>query len=231
MRRALLIDTETTGLNPADGHVAIEVGCILYDLVVGAPVLSYASLIRASSNAAQAINRIDPRLLAEAPEPAQVWPFVIRLASKADIILAHRAEFDRSFCPPELQALKWGCTKFDFPWPDQGDRVGPHLVHLALDLGLGVAHAHRAMSDVDTMARCLTRCHERGYDLVAMCQSSQRPKATYIAQVPYEKKHLAKNAGFQWNELVANQWARRMFTDDIAKLPFVVREHAPPEGP
>jgi DNA polymerase III subunit epsilon len=223
MRRALLLDLETTGLDH-NKEQPIEVGCILFDLVIGAPVFSYASLIRADSNAAFAINRIDPLLLVDAPEPKQVWPFVMRLASQADIILAHRKEFDHSFCPPELQTVRpWGCTKNEMEWPSQDGRSGHHLVHLALD-GLGVAHAHRAMSDVDTMSRILSRVREMGGDLVTMCERTQRPKATFVANVPYEKCQLAKDAGFTWFEAPVKEWRKTMFVDDVAKLPFPVRE-------
>lgn len=52
--KALILDTETTGLlPPPEGNDrAIEVGCILYDLVRGASVVSFASLLRAKDNPA-----------------------------------------------------------------------------------------------------------------------------------------------------------------------------------
>ncbi len=67
-KRILILDTETGGLDPAI-HPCIEVACILYDLGAGAELLaSFASLIRASENAAEHVNHIPLALLADAPE-------------------------------------------------------------------------------------------------------------------------------------------------------------------
>jgi DNA polymerase III epsilon subunit-like protein len=110
-KRILILDTETGGLDPAL-HPCIEVACILYDLEQAEPLASFASLIRASENAAEHVNHIPLALLADAPEAKDVWPHVEALAARADVIVAHRADFDRGFVSPTLKAAAWACSKF-----------------------------------------------------------------------------------------------------------------------
>ena len=72
MRRALLLDTETTGLDPTTDRV-IEVAVILFDLELGCPIESYASLIQASGNAAESANGIPPAALAVDQAAHAAW--------------------------------------------------------------------------------------------------------------------------------------------------------------
>jgi DNA polymerase-3 subunit epsilon len=218
IRYAGLLDTETTGL-PPDGKV-IEVAAMLYDVKLAQPVASYASLIRADGNAAEAINGIPGAMLADAPEADVVWRCVKWLLGPAQVVIAHRAEFDRQFVPD--LGKPWICSKVDISWP--GQMRGDHLVQLALALGLGVASAHRAMADVDTLARILTRVEERGADLEALLLHASRPKVLYYATVSFDDRQLAKDHGFLWNpEKYGKNWYRFMPPEDIGKLPFPVK--------
>lgn len=217
--RVLLLDTETTGLDPATDR-CIEVGCILYDIAEAAPVVAYSSLIGQvdPSNPAIAINRIPPGLIKEAPNASFVWGIVEQLAKSADVILAHRADFDRSFVPAEMRTVKpWCCTKFHVEWPL--GKLGDHLVHLALAHGVGVVNAHRALTDCDILARLLTRVHEMGHDIGAMLVRAMRPRVRAIAHVSYDDREKAKGAGFSWDG-AKREWWREMPIEDIGALPF-----------
>ena len=55
-RRALLLDTETTGLDPSK-DVIIEVACILYDLAIGSPIASFSALARSDDQRRRAHQR------------------------------------------------------------------------------------------------------------------------------------------------------------------------------
>ena len=59
---------------------------------------------------------------------------------------------------------------------------------------------HRPFFDVDAIEACLT-----------MGSS-------------YEERHLAKNAGFRWNDAIKGAWSKRMSRRDMEKLEFLVRE-------
>ena len=219
IRRLLILDTETQGVD-IKVHKTIEVACALYDIAHAALIASFASLIRAKDNEAEHINRIPPSLLNTAPEADFVWANVTDLAQAADVIVAHRVDFDRQFVPPELAALRpWACSKYDMEWTLARDARGEHLVHLALAYEVAVYSAHRAMTDVDTLVRTFQAAQKMGHDVATMVARSMRPKGLFQALVSYEKKDDAKNAGFQWDG-DKKTWSRRMFLDEAEKLPF-----------
>lgn len=225
IRYVLLLDTETTHLDPPPVGKTIEVAVALFDVKHAQTVASFASLIRGDSNEAQSINGIPAEMLPEANEADLVWRAVKWIGAKAQVILAHNADFDRQFTP-ELDR-PWVDTESDIVWPNsnKGGRGGS-LAHLALSLGLGVASAHRAMVDVDTLARIFTRLAEKGHDLEALIRHGMRPKAMFHSLAPFEAKDQVKAEGFRWDP-DRKIWWRKMAVEDAAKLPFKTRQVAP----
>ena len=220
IRRIAILDTETTGLSPETDQ-CIEVAVCLYDLVAAAPLASFSSLIRAESNAAFEVNRIPVDVLKEATPADVVWRRVALFAESADVFLAHRADFDRGFTPEPLRSSRpWVCSKFHVEWPE--GKSGDHLLHLALAHGVGVVHAHRAHSDVDTLSRLLTRVAER-VNLQELFALAMRPRKRYVSLAPYEQKDVVKAHGFSWLP-ERKAWEREMVPEDVGKLPFKVRE-------
>lgn len=220
IRYALLLDTETSGLNP-EKDVTIEVAVTLFDVKFAQPVASYASLISGDRNEARDVNGIPPEMLPEAYEEEVVWRAVRWLGSRAQVIIAHHAEFDRKFCPD--LGKNWICSEEDIQWPgsQKGGRGGS-LSQLALRLGLGVSSAHRASVDVDTLSRILTRLAKEGNDLQAMLVYAMRPKGEFHSLAPFEQKDVVKGEGFRWDP-DKKIWWRRMAIEDAAKLPFRAR--------
>jgi DNA polymerase-3 subunit epsilon len=228
MRRALLLDTETQGLDPKVDQV-IEVGVCLYDLELACAIESYAALIRADTNPSERINHIPVGALTDAAPPEEVWTRVDQLASRADVIAAHRSEFDRTFVHWAIKAIahpldalrdaKWICTKTEFDWPGVG--YGKSLTELSLAYGLAVMAAHRALDDVETMARILTRVRQLGHSLPDLFRRATRPKKRFVAMVSYNMRHLAKEAGFVWDS-DRKEWTRNMPPEDTENLSFRV---------
>ncbi len=218
--QVLITDTETTGLSRDDGAVCIEVAAMVYDTKYG-PIESYASLIEHGSNAAEHINRIQVGALNLAMPKDNVWARIDAMIADYEIeaFVAHRAEFDQKFFEI-VTTIPWICTKVDIDWP--GGHRGDHLVHLALAYGLGVASAHRAMTDVDHIARIFTRVAETN-DLEALLKRAMRPKKRFVALVAYDQRGLAKSAGFLWSE-TKREWYREMPPEDAEKLFFRVKE-------
>jgi DNA polymerase-3 subunit epsilon len=224
VKYALILDTETTGLDPSV-HRCIEVACILFDLQRAVPVASYASLIRSDANDAEAVNRIPVGALLEAQHDIVVWRHVVELASEVDVILAHRAEFDRSFVLGSLRDFRpWVCTKFHVEWPH--GKIGDGLASLALAHGCGVVSAHRAMTDCDILSRLMMRVHETGTPLVPIIERAMRPRRSVVALVSYEERDKAKASGFAW-DAEARHWWRDIPCDEIEKLPFRTRPMGP----
>lgn len=217
IRYAAILDTECTGLDP-ERDKTIEVAVMLFDVKHAQPVASFASLIKGDSNEAYAINGIPPTMLPDAHEAELVWRAVRWIIGPAQVVIAHNAQFDKQFTP-DLGKI-WVCSENDILWPGRA-RAGS-LASLALSLGLGVASAHRAAADVDTLARILTRIAEKGHSLEAMLLHAMRPKVMVHSLAPFEQKDKVRDAGFRWNP-DQKVWWRIMPLEDVEALPFRVR--------
>jgi len=224
----IIIDTETTGFDPAADQV-IEVGAILYSVQFQSIITQLSFLVSAPDNPAEHINNIPPGLLKDRPKNMQVGylNFLQALAAQADYAIAHNAEFDQQWFDghkmPVLfgcdhKPIQWLCTMADMTWPRQA-KARESLVNLALQHGIGVASAHRALADCQLIAELFNRVTQD--ELHGLIQQALRPKSFYRADVSYEDRHLAKAAGFQWNP-DGKYWGRWMADEDAADLPFRV---------
>lgn len=231
-----ILDTETGGKDKTTAEV-IEVGVILYSLDHFTALESYSVLLRCAGQPAESerINGIPSAALPFGRDAAEAWAIVRRgFLERSKAVLAHGAEFDKGFTPPELRALRpWICTNEDISWPLEGGSRA--LVALTLAHGLGVEAAHRALCDCNMIARLLTRCHEMGHDVKAMLRRGLRPKAKFQALVSFDDKDKAKEAGFRWlpderNPGGKNIWVRTMAVEDAATLPFRTVMISPPSA-
>ena len=104
--REVVLDTETTGLDPASGHRIVEVGCVelVNHVATGRNFHSYVNPERDIPVEAQAVNGLTSEFLAGQPTfAAIVDDFDAFLADSALVI--HNAEFDLRFLNAELQKL------------------------------------------------------------------------------------------------------------------------------
>ena len=222
--RALIIDTETNGLG--DTAQVIEVGAILYSIENQCVLQELATLLPALVNEAEPINRIKAGALTEIEEPRSVsfaLELLFAMSKAADVYVAHNAEFDSKkmigdsrFLP--LASLPWLCTMADFKWP-LATREQGSLINIALDHGVGVASAHRALTD----CRLIAALFDRMDDLQSMFRVAMRPKGLFQALVSYEDRELAKQAGFRWYP-ESKRWMRSMAVVDAQALPFRVSQ-------
>jgi len=214
INRCLIVDTETTALDPAAGRV-IEIGAILYSVSCRTPLASFSALLPGETNEAEKINRIPDAALREMTAlDLDLKATLALMRSHAQVIVAHHAELDRQWFRGEWLAPPWLCTAFDFAWPNATREAGS-LIHLALEHGIGVSSAHRAINDCQLIAALFDRMN----DLPAMFDRAMRPKAIFQAIVPFEEKDKAKDAGFKWDG-ATKKWTRRMAIEDAAGLPF-----------
>lgn len=226
IKRCVIVDTETTGLEPTTDQV-IELAAVLYSIEHRSILCAYSSLIpleEGETNPAEPVNRIPTAALAGPFNwfESGVWDAIEgAVLETADCIVAHNAEFDRSFLPA-WSSLPWCCTKSDFRWP-LATKENPSLINLALEHGIGVGSAHRALTDCLLIAQLFDRMHLFGCDLQEMFAHAMRPKAKFQAMVSYEDRELAKRAGFQW-QAETKQWLRQMAIADAQALAFPVRQ-------
>ena len=109
----------------------------------------------------------------------------------------------------------------DITWPaDRQLKTRPSVKDLALAYGVPVWNAHRALTDCIYLAEVFKRCVE----LEKLLIRALEPKVLIRAEISYEKRHLAKNAGFRWNDSIKGAWSRRMSRREMKKLEFPVHE-------
>ncbi len=109
--RQVVLDTETTGLDPASGHRVIEIGAL--ELVnrrpTGARFHRYLNPERAIDEGAIEVHGITDAFLADKPRFADIADEFVEFIRGAELVI-HNAPFDVGFLDAELQRLgpDWG---------------------------------------------------------------------------------------------------------------------------
>lgn len=102
--REIVLDTETTGLDPADGHRVIEIGCIemANRIPTGATLHFYVQPERDIPEEAARIHGITAESLADKPVFAAVADELLEFLGDSPLV-AHNAAFDLGFLNAELE--------------------------------------------------------------------------------------------------------------------------------
>ena len=220
-RRLLILDTETTGLDPGQ-HQCIEVGAILFDVPSRSVLSQLSFLLPCEGNPAEAVNGISAAVSRlDQPVEAALTLFE-QLVASAEAVVAHNAAFDRQwFGSGGLPTIDrpWICSMEEIRWPQERRlRVTPSVRDLALAYGVPVWAAHRALTDCIYLAQVFERCS----DLELLLLGAIEPRRLYRAVVAYGDRHLAKAAGFRWNQALPGAWSRRLSEREAAQLGFAV---------
>jgi DNA polymerase-3 subunit epsilon len=150
--RQIILDTETTGLEPADGHRVIEIGCVeLVDRrLSGQHFHQYLNPERDIEDGALEVHGISREFLLDKPVFADVVEEFLEFIEGAELII-HNAPFDIGFLDSELAIL------------GRADRMGDHVsvldtLELARDLHPGQRNSLDALCkryEVDNSSRAL----------------------------------------------------------------------------
>jgi DNA polymerase-3 subunit epsilon len=104
--RQVVLDTETTGLEPAAGHRVIEIGCV--ELLNRRPTQNrfhrYINPERAVDRGALEVHGIENEFLATQPKFAEVAQEFLEFVRGAELVI-HNADFDVEFLNHELRRL------------------------------------------------------------------------------------------------------------------------------
>lgn len=112
--REIVLDTETTGIDPAQGHRVVEIGCVeLYNSIpTGETFQVYINPERDMPAEAQRIHGLSSDFLKDKPKfVAIVDKFLEFIGS--DRLVIHNAEFDIRFLNSELKRLDKPLISFD----------------------------------------------------------------------------------------------------------------------
>lgn len=209
MDRALIVDVETTGLN-AERDKIIEIGLIEFKLgSSGHPTISsmYAGTEDPKTPLEADIARITGLTDDVLADQSIDWDLVVQIWRRADVIIAHNAEFDRKFlmARSELSSMSkhWACSLRHIDWREK-HFTSQKLQHLAADHGFVNPFAHRALFDCATTFRLVTP------HLSEMITSSYEPEYEVMAVgSPFESKDTLKSNGYRWNQ-ETRVWQKRV---------------------
>ena len=207
VRRAAIVDTETTGTDAATDkvielaivvfeycHVSGTVGRVLdtYDGLEdpGIPIPPASTAIHGITDAIVAGQRIDDARVAGLLEPV-------------GLVIAHNAGFDRKFLEPRLPVfatLPWGCSWLEVPWGDAGI-TSSKLEYLAYRYGF-FYDGHRAEADCRALLEVLSQPFGEtgGTALKVLLDSARAPSFRLWANnSPFETKDVLRKRGYWWD--------------------------------
>ncbi len=104
--REIILDTETTGLDPDAGHRIVEIGCVelLHRLPSGRQFQKYVNPERDMPEEAQAIHGLTAEFLAGQPKFSEIVEEFLEFIGTAPLVI-HNAQFDLKFLNAELTRL------------------------------------------------------------------------------------------------------------------------------
>lgn len=207
LRRALVLDVETTGLDPRSEAI-IELALVPFTYVaetgrvvdVGSPVVSLedpgrpipaeVTQLTGITQAAVAGQRLDEEAILTAVGDAQ-------------LIIAHNAAFDRKFVDkrlPALQGKAWACSHREIPWHRLG-RGSRSLEYLLIQHAGIFFEGHRAEHDCLALIHLLALPLATGeLPLLLLLESARRRTARIWASgAPFDAKELLKLRGYRWS--------------------------------
>jgi DNA polymerase III subunit epsilon len=212
VRRAAVIDTETTGTDPAVDKV-IELAVVAFEYchatgAVGRVLGSYDGLedpgrpIPPSSTAIHGIT--DAMVAGKKIDDAAV----AQLLDGVGIVIAHNAAFDRKFLEPRLPvfaSLPWACSWREIPWSEAGIESSK-LEYIAYRSGF-FYEGHRAEIDclalLEVLRRPFVRVSKASADATALkllLDSARAPSfRLWAVGSPFESKDALRRRGYWWD--------------------------------
>lgn len=205
-RRAVIVDVETTGLNPETDQI-IELAMLAFDYSLDGTLIS----------ASESFDQLRDPGCPISPEVTKLTGITDEMVSgrnidmvaaealvkPAALVIAHNAAFDRRFCERLLPAFAekaWACSFREIAWIDEGFESA-RLSQLASGFGL-FFDGHRALNDCEALLELLSRPLPRSgrAALTPLLASARRPRWQIRAEdTPYALRDVLKRRGYRWH--------------------------------
>ncbi len=171
------IDVETTGLNPANDEIiefAVTLFSFNYETGEVLEVLDeYVGMREPKKKIPRSAIKIHGITNEEVLGKKLDKEHILSILSKADLLIAHNAAFDRSFVVrlfPEFNCKPWFCSMRGINWGQKGFAY-KSLPYLLKAHGIKNNRTHRADSDVRAAIKLLSQYNKENktylYELVA----------------------------------------------------------------
>ena len=205
-RLGLLVDVETTGLDPEKDEV-IELAMLPFRYSLRGAVIEvldpFDQLRQPSIPIPPGVTALtgitDEMVAGQQLNPEDVSEF----AAPADLVVAHNAAFDRRFLErlcPVFCTMPWACSMTEIDWSAEGIE-GTKLAYLAAVYGF-FFDRHRAVNDclaaVELLSRSLPRSGITGLASL-LTRARQTTWRIWAVNSPFELKELMKARGYRWN--------------------------------
>jgi len=104
--REIVLDTETTGLDPNSGHRIVEIGCVetRYHITTGESFHVYINPERDMPEEAFNVHGLSEQFLSDKPVFAEVVEDLLSFIGDAPLVI-HNADFDMKFLNAELKRI------------------------------------------------------------------------------------------------------------------------------
>lgn len=227
IRRALLVDVETTGLSQATDAI-IELGMILftYDVHTGKveQVLAAESWLQ---DPGRSIPYDVSKLTGISNEDVRGKSIdenrVRELATDVRLIVAHNASFDRPFIDrrlPFLADTHWACSLNDVPWSDYGFSTRKLEILLYMHTNTFLDTHHRALDDCRATLHVLAVPFADGQvPLQVMLANCRAPRVRIAAtNSHFDTKDLLRQRGYSWSGdkgKPAKTWCREIVASEL----------------
>lgn len=208
-RRAVFVDTETTGLDlNSDEVIELAVVAFEYEHATGRIVSvdeaeAYSGLRQPSFSIPSESSRIhgiwDKDVAGSTIDESRVRAIV----DPAQLIIAHNAAFDRPMVEkhwPIFEQKHWACSLADVDWRREG-LSSAKLDYLLMKQGWFHSE-HRAMSDAlaGLFLLSMPLPESKRPTLAALLENARRPlRAVRAEDTPFAVRAALKQRGYQWD--------------------------------
>ena len=203
--RICFLDLETTGLDKKeDKIIEIAIKCIEITKENGQDIAiidSYESLQDPGCPIPESSTQINGITDEMVQGKSIDWEYVESILNKSQLIIAHNAQFDRSFMDLTLSLSKnkiWACSINDIDWDKRGFKSFKQEL---LCIWHGFYYdSHRAMIDIDALIHLLTHSsYVENKPIVELIQNAKKPicrvEATFAK---FKYKNLLKKRQYRW---------------------------------